>query len=377
MFLHMYAGLAPGITFAEASKRLDQISRDAAVSHRGDYAVDITGWKYFIVPLSSDGSESLQSWTWVFFASVMLLFAIVCLNTGSLLLLRSTERAFETSVRLALGAGCPSDGTAAARRGSRYLLFWRSCRFAHYARGHAIFEPRRTIRRPHFAAPVFAFGAVMTLLTAVVCAIYPIWAVARGNPSEALNTGGHQRTGSRGKQYWRRALVTVPVAASTVLLAMGGLLLHSYAQLLQTPLGFEAERVMTMQISLPALRYPSESSRRIFYDTVRNEIRRVPGVTDASACTLLPFGYGESVQPFRIAGQPGSAAPQFADVNSVLPGFFHTLRIPLLAGRYLDERDRQGSEPAILIDRNLARQYFAGKNPLDSKSSFRRDTAFR
>ena len=364
IFLHMYARLAPGITFAEASKRLDQISRDAAVGHRGDYTVDITGWKYFIVPLSSDGSESLRSWTWVFFASVMLLFAIVCLNTGSLLLLRSTERAFETSVRLALGAGwlrvvrqslaevaviCFLGGAAGlliALAAMRFLS--RSEQFGDL----------------HFAAPVFAFGAALTVLTAAVCAVYPIWAVARSNPSDALNTGGHQRTGSRGKQYWRRALVTVQVAASTVLLAMGGLLLHSYAQLLQTPLGFDAERVMTMQISLPALRYPSESSRRIFYDTVRNEIRRVPGVTDASACTLLPFGYGESVQPFQIAGQPRTAAPQFADVNSVLPGFFHTLRIPLLAGRYLDERDRQGSEPAILIDRNLARQYFAGKNPL-------------
>ena len=121
---------------------------------------------------------------------------------------------------------------------------------------------------------------------------------------------------------------------------------------------------MTMQISLPALRYPSESSRRIFYDTVRNEIRRVPGVTGASACTLLPFGYGETAQSFQIVGQPGTAAPPFADVNKVLPGFFHTLRIPLLAGRYLDERDRPGSEPAILIDQNLARQYFPGKNPL-------------
>src|SRR6478735_1751414 len=105
VFLHMYARLAPGVSFAEASKRLDQISREAAVSNRGDYSVDLTGWKYFIVPLSSDGNESLRSWTWVFFASVLLLFAIVCLNTGGLLLLRSTERAFETSIRLALGAG--------------------------------------------------------------------------------------------------------------------------------------------------------------------------------------------------------------------------------------------------------------------------------
>jgi predicted permease len=300
----------------------------------------------------------------VFFASVLLLFAIVCLNTGSLLLLRSTERAFETSVRLALGASW----LRVARQSLAEVAA--ICFFGGAAGLLIAFAAIRVLSRGgqfgdlHFAAPVFAFGAVMTVLTTAICAVYPIWAVARCNPSDALTTSGHQRTGSRGKQHWRRALVTVQVAASTVLLAMGGLLLHSYAHLLQTPLGFDAERVMTMQISLPALKYPSESSRRIFYNTLRNEIRRVPGVTGASACTLLPFGYGETAQAFQIAGQPGTAALPFADVNKVLPGFFHTLRIPLLAGRYLDERDRPGSEPAILIDQNLARQYFPGKNPL-------------
>jgi len=364
VFLHMYARLAPGITFAEASKRLDQISRDAAVNHRGDYTVDITSWKYFIVPLASDGDESLRSWTWVFFAAVMLLFAIVCLNAGSLLLLRSTERAFETSVRLAFGAGW-------LRVARQSLAEVSVICFLGGAAGLLIaLAAMRFLNRSgqfgdlHFAAPVFAFGALMTILTTAFCALYPIWTVARTSPANALNAGGHQRTGSRGKQYWRRVLVTVQVAASTILLAMGGLLLRSYAELLQTPLGFDAERVTTMQISLPALRYPSEASRRIFYDTVRKEIRRIPGVTDASACTLLPFGYGETVQPFQIAGQLRTTAPQFADVNKVLPGFFHTLRIPLFAGRYLDERDRPGSEPVALIDQNLARRYFPGKNPL-------------
>lgn len=364
VFLHMYARLAPGVTFAEASKQLDRISRDAAARNRGDFTVDISGWKYFIVPLASENNQSLRSWTWVLFASVMLLFAIVCLNVGSLLLLRSTVRAFETSVRLALGAGwlrvarqsCAEVFAICILGGAGGLLL---------ALAAARFLSRDgQFGELHFAAPVFGFGAAMTVLTTAFCAIYPIWAVARRNPSEALNAGGHQRTGYRGKQYWRRALVTMQVAASTVLLAVGGLLLESYVRLIQTPLGFDAERVTTMQISLPALRYPSESSRRIFYDTVLQEVRRIPNVTDASACTLVPFGYGETVQLFRIAGQPRTTAPQFADVNRVLPEFFHTLRIPLLAGRYLDERDRAGGEPAALIDQNLARHYFAEKNPV-------------
>jgi predicted permease len=294
----------------------------------------------------------------------MLLFVIVCLNAGGLLLFRSNERSFDTSVRLALGASwqrlarrtVAETGVICLLGGTAGLLFALAA-IRLLNRGGQLGEL-------HFAAPVFLFGAAMTAVTTAVCALYPVLAVARTNPADALNAGGYQSTGSRGKQHWRRALVISQVAASTVLLAVGGLLLESYIRLLQEPLGFEAERVATMQISLPALRYQSESSRRIFYDRVLEKIRHTPGVTSASACTLLPFGYGESVQPFRIAGQPATSAPQFANVNRILPEFFHTLRIPLVAGRFLDARDRPGSEPAVLIDQRLARQYFPDGNPV-------------
>ncbi len=364
IYLNMYARLAPGIKLAEASKRLDRISRDAAVTNRGDYTIDTTGWKYFIVLLSTDDNITRRLWTWVFFTSAMVLFVIVCVNVGSLLLLRSAERAFETSVRLALGArwlhiarqslievfaictvgGC--SGLLIALAAIRLLN--RSGQFGDL----------------HLVAPVFAFGAAMTILTTAFCAVYPIWAVTRSNPADALNTGGHQRTGARANQYWRRFLVAVQVAASTVLLALGGLLLHSYTQLLRVPLGFDADRVMTMQISLPPLRYPSAPSQRIFYESVLDRLARTPGVTDASACTLLPFGSGENVEPFQIVGKPGTKALQVADWNNVLPRFFQTLRIPLLAGRYLDKRDAPGTEPVVIIDRNMARKYFPGENPL-------------
>ena len=364
VFLRMYARLAPDVSFTQAAKRLDRISHDAAIRNRGDYSVDISGWKYFLVSLADEENHARRSWTWVLFASVMLLFVIVCLNAGSLLLLRSNERAFDTSVRLALGASwrrlarrtVAETGAICLLGGTAGLLFALAA-IRLLNRGGQLGEL-------HFAAPVFLFGAVMTAITTAVCALYPVLAVARANPADALNAGAYQSTGSRGKQHWRRALVITQVAASTVLLAVGGLLLESYIRLLQAPLGFEAQRVATMQISLPPLRYQSESSRRIFYDRVLEKIRHTPGVTSASACMILPFGYGETAQPFRIAGQPATSAPQFADVNRVLPEFFHTLRIPLVAGRFLDARDRPGSEPAVLIDQRLARQYFADRNPV-------------
>jgi len=204
----------------------------------------------------------------------------------------------------------------------------------------------------------------MTVLTAGFCSMYPLWAVMRANPVDALNAGGHQRTGSRRKQYMQRLVVMFQVAAATVLLSAGGLLLHSYTLLLQTPLGFDPGGVMTMYISLPPLRYPDAPSRRIFYESVLDRVRHIPNVTNASACTVLPFGYGENVEPFSIAGSPKRTGLQFADVNQVSLEFFQTLRIPLLAGRYFDHHDVPGSQPVVIIDETLAREYFLGRSAL-------------
>ena len=362
VFLRMYARLADGVTFDEAARKLEIISRQAAIRNRGEYTVDLTGWKYFIAPLSKDGKSTLRSWTWVLFLSVVVLFVIVCVNVGGLLVLRSTQKAFEVSVRLALGAGilqaakqsmleavaiCLTGGIAGAFTAIVAVrLLSLSAQFGEL----------------HASVEVFAFGAVLTLLAAAFCSAYPIWRTARADPADAISAGGRQKTDSRDKQRTRRVLVVIQIAASTALLAVGGLLLHSYARLLATPLGFDPNHVMTMQISLPPLHYASASSRRMFYQAVVDRIRRMPGISEASACTVLPFGYGENVQPFSVAGAPAGAAQQLAVVNSVLPHYFNTLRIPLLAGRYLDRDDAPGREYAAVIDRNLADRYFPAQN---------------
>jgi putative ABC transport system permease protein len=157
-------------------------------------------------------------------------------------------------------------------------------------------------------------------------------------------------------------LVIFQIAASTALLVVGGLLLHTYSRILQIPLGFEPDHVMTMQVSLPPLRYASESSRRTFYETALDRIRHAPGVRDASACSVLPFGYGENIEPFAVAGQPKGAVQQLASVSNVMPSFFETLEIPLLRGRSFEVMGAKGHEYTAIIDRNLADRYFPHQN---------------
>lgn len=364
VFFHMYARLQKGVTFEQATSRLDVISRHAAIANRADYTVDLTGWKYFLTALRQEDNPSRQVWTWVLFWSVAALFLIVCINVGSLLVLRSAQRAFETAVRLALGAGigrmirealvetallcaCGGIGGAAVAIAGMRLL---------NQGGH--------FGRLQLSVPVLLFGMGLTIVAAALCCLYPMWRAGRANPFDAMKSAGHQRTASQHRQYTRRTLVVLQVAASTAMLIVGGLLLHTYARLLQTPLGFQPDHVMTMTISLPPLRYASDSSRRTFYQSVLDRIRHIPGVTEASACSVLPFGYGENMEPFALADQPAGSAQQLASVNTVMPRFFQTLQIPLVAGRYFDSEDTPDHPGVVIINQYLASRHFRHKNAI-------------
>jgi putative ABC transport system permease protein len=136
---------------------------------------------------------------------------------------------------------------------------------------------------------------------------------------------------------------------------------------LNVPLGFDPTNVLSIQIALPNSRYATPEARGHFLTTLLEEAARIPGVENVSGCSLLPFGYGENVNTFEIVGQPKPPVPAFVLINNVLPGYFETLRIPLLRGRYLATQDRPGSEPVALIDDTLARQFFAGLDPVGQR----------
>jgi predicted permease len=363
VFLHMYARIADGVTFDDAVKKLDRISKEAAIRNRADYTVDLTGWKYFLVPLAKEDRLPLQSWTWVLFWSVLVLFAIVCVNVSGLLVLRTMQRAFEVSVRLALGGRL--------RDIARQLMVEIGFICATGAMAGSVIALAAVhwlnVRGPfgalRISLPVLGFGLVLTAVAGMACLAYPLWKASRSSPVDAMNAGGHQRTEPHSRQFARRTLVVIQVAASTALLAIGALMWQSYTRLLQVPLGFEAKGVMSMQISLPPLRYASEASRRAFYETVLDRLRHVPGISYASACTIPPFGYGENVQPFSIPGRSSNSGQELAIVNDIWPDFFATLRIPLLTGRVFDGH----SESGAIVDETLARRYFPHESALGKR----------
>ena len=240
VFLRMCARLQNGVSFASALKRLGVISRHAAIANRGDYSVDLTGWKYFLTPLRQENNASLQTWTWVLFWSVTILFLIVCLNVGGLLMLEFSERHFEMSVRLALGAGALRLALQALRETA--LLCALGCGLGALVASLAsrLLTISGQFGKVEVSLPVLIFGLSLSISAVIVCCLYPLWQVLHASPWDAMTVAGHQRTTSRNRQAARRTIVIVQVAASTALLVIGGLVLHNYSRLLKMPLGFNA-----------------------------------------------------------------------------------------------------------------------------------------
>jgi predicted permease len=134
--------------------------------------------------------------------------------------------------------------------------------------------------------------------------------------------------------------------------------------LLEAPLGFNPHNVLTIEISLPRLRYPTLESRAGFIAQVLQRTKHIPGVESASGCSLLPFGYGENVSIFEIVGRPKARVSSYANVNYVFPDYLKTLEIPLLRGRFFKDEETLGSQPIAVVDQTLAQRYFGGEDPI-------------
>jgi predicted permease len=363
-YLRMTARLAPGLSFEQATARIGDFSRRMSLQRDGSYRAQ-PGWQWFLLPMARDDDGSVRRWMTLLFASVAGLLVVVCSNVAGLLLVRATERQFDFSLRMALGASRSRIARQALTEvillaivgGAAGLLIAKTALRALSRYG----PPGKPVE---FESTVFWFGAALTLATGIACGLYPAWSATREAPIDALKQGGHQRTASSAKRRWQKMLIVAQIAVATTLLLSGGLLLKSFLRLLQTPLGFNPHDVLTMQIDLPPLRYPTPESKARFFEQVVERTRKIPGVASVSGSSLPPFGYAENVTPFEIVGRPKPRVNWYANVNNVSPDYLRTMQIPLLRGRFFTPAELLDPQPVGVIDEALARRFFPGENPI-------------
>jgi putative ABC transport system permease protein len=305
--------------------------------------------------------------------AVVLVLAIACVNVTNLLLARGAQRRGEFAMRAALGASRSRLirqliteslllsliggllGLAVAEFGVRTLV---TLSPPELPRVGAIRLDRT----------VLAFGAIVTTVIGVLVGLIPAVDASRRDLQAGLQessrrmAGGHQRT--------RSALVVAEVALALVLLVSAGLLLRSIGRVFEVPVGFDASRLLTMQVQESGRRFQTDSARYRFYADALDAVRAVPGVAAAAFTALLPLSgdidtYGVHFEIDRSAKEDG-AALRYA----VTPGYFEAMRIPLRRGRLLDARDSRGAPRVAMINESFARRKFRGREALGQRLRF-------
>lgn len=358
-FLRVVARLRPGVTVGAAKKDLDVIGRRL----QRDYPVDDAKKNGVnLYPLQSEIVGDAAGLLTALLAGVLLLVVVALANLASLagVVLASRQGEFET--RGALGA---SRGrlvrqvavewmavAAAGCIGGLFAAAWLTRSLAWWASRSA---PRIDAASVDRTALLFAIGVASA--AALACGILPAVEATRrhraaGDARTATASAAHYRT--------RRAFVAIQIAAALALIVAVGLTTRSFVNMRRLDPGFEAGGVATIQLSLPPLRYASPESLAMFADRVRPRLERLPAVSSVSAVSLLPLSGLLRAEDFRIVGRAAPAPEAVPQVHYrlALPGYFRTMRIPLVAGREFTPDDNAGGAKVAIVGRRLADEHW-------------------
>jgi putative ABC transport system permease protein len=353
--------LKPGIGLQAAQSELDAISGGLATQ----YPNSNTGMRAVIAPLHDDLVQSVKDSLVALLGASLVIVLITCVNVANLLLVRAVARRHESSVRLALGASrfrmvrqflAESMLLAAMGCATGVLL------------GRVMMALLVSIAPPGIPQiqdvtmdwRVFAVCTAIATGTGLAFGIAPAWQASQTQPGESLKTTA-RNTGGKSQVRWRTSLTVAEVALSMILLVGAGLLLKSFVLLMGVDLGFQPDRVLVMNISLPDLRYTNPMQRLQFFERLEERVKALPGVKAAASANRMPLrgGWGGSVS---VDTDPTIRID--ADSQAVTPGYFETLGIPLLRGRLLTAEDRTGQLSVAVVNPAFARQFLQGKDPI-------------
>jgi putative ABC transport system permease protein len=304
---------------------------------------------------------------------IALVLAVACANVAALQVIQVDERASEIALRLSLGASRPRVARGLAAE-SLVLAFLGGALGVLLARAAVpvlvALSPRDVPRLGEAAVNLeaLACAAGLTLLAAVATALAPVVAVRQRSLNEALQ--GRSRGVAAGGSRLRATLVAGEVALALVLLVGAGLVVRSFAALRAVPLGYEAERVITVEAGPSEKRYPETAQQRDYVDALLPLLASLPGVESAATVTLRPlWGTVGMDWPFTLEGQSPKDAERNPLVNfeTVSPDYFRTMGIPLRQGRPFDARDREGQPGVVIVSETMARRSWPGQDPVGKR----------
>jgi len=373
--LRVIARLRPGVSVEQARAEVDGINARFHQMHHGDFVAEGAN----AVPLRDSIVRDTRKPLLVLFGAVCCVLLIACVNVANLLLARAAGRSREVAIRAAIGAGRArlirqllTESVLLALAGAAVgVMIAESLGAALVARApgaDSLISPGQSA----VDYRVFAFAFVVALGVGIAAGLFPAFQFARLDVAGGLRDFGRSHTPGRSHGRFRNALVAAEVALSLVLLAGAGLLLHSFARLMNVNAGIRIDHTLTFEIPMVA---EAKDKLNIFYRELPARLAAQYGVSGAGLVSCVPVGGHCNDQGFYIEGRPSEAGkPMDALTRDASGSYFAAAGIPVLRGRAFTDQDGLGdANHLVVISETTARRYFPGEDPIGKRIRFDAD----
>jgi predicted permease len=362
-FMEAVARLAPDTSIAQAQTAADALA--ARLQHQ--FAATNQGWSTRLIPLLDEQLGYYRPALLVLFGAVGLLLVIGCLNVASLLLTRTLSRDREMAVRVAMGA---SPRQLVTQLFAESLVLSLAGGVVGIAAAAVLlplivgFTPVDIPRLDEARVDLRALGLGFAILAATTTffGLVPALLLLKRQISQDLKSG--ERGSSRGARRVYSVLVASEMAIACALLVSSTLLVRTVSRMLNTPIGVDADQVLTAAVQLPSGAYPTWRSVSDTHAAVIERIRQQPGIEAAGGSNFLPLQVGWRI-PFSVLGEPAPVRPEDApqaQFHSISEGYFESLGAPLVQGRSLSIRDTPEVPGVVVVNERFARRYLADRN---------------
>jgi len=368
-FLTAIARLRPGVSRDQAQAEMDVLDRQYRRDNPGRpdsdprLVMDVTNLQTQLV-------SGVRPTVLVLLGAVGFVLLIACANVASLLLSRALGRKKEIAIRAALGAGrltligqllTESLLLAFVAGVFGILMSLWGTKLLSTAGG----SPMTGLGRIHLDLSVLAFTLLVSIASGVLFGIAPALQLANPDLNTVLRDEGRGTTGGRSRNRSRNLLVVAQVALSVVLLVGSGLLVRSFIRLRSASPGFDPKNVLTMQVSLPPMRYSTKPQMVAFYNEAIQRIRALPGVRSVAVSSALPLN-PTRFAPVQVEGQPVLPLAQrpLFNIQTISPDYAAVLHVPILRGRMFNDHDDAQAPTVAVVNEVVARRFWPNENPI-------------
>jgi putative ABC transport system permease protein len=371
--------LKPGVDSARAAALMRTVDARLAAA----YPVEQAHWSVAMIPLRDDILGGIGPTLYTLAGAAIAVLLLTCANVANLLLARIASRGRELAVRAALGASRRRitgqllteslvvsiiGGTLGTTFAAVVVTLARKLLADRLPRANELGMDGR----------VLAVAILASIATTLLCGFWPAFRATRASSAEQLRASSRGGAGLRSETRMRRALVVAQFALALVLLVGAGLLLQSFRRALEVDIGFDPRGLIAVRLDPSSARYTKGEDAAALYTRLMAVARTVPGVQDAAFIQHFPFGGAAILSPVEIDGRAASdTASRQVLYRTVSDTYLRTMKMRMVAGRWFDESDMRSPGGGFIINQAMAKQYWAGENPIGKRLTLRRSSQVR